>query len=58
MIFEYKRKFFGCLKVLFFVDVWFLFGIYGCGVKVYLLWVFDGKGSFFGRLKVLFFVDI
>jgi len=53
-----NKSFFGRLKILFFVDVWFLFGVYGYAVKVHLLCVFDGKGSFFGSLKVLFFVDI
>ena len=46
-----KGSFFGRLKVLFFVDVWFSFGVYGCGVKVCLLW------SFWWKKKTFFVVS-
>jgi len=42
-----NEVFFGRLKVLCLVDVWFPFGVYGCAVKVRLLWGFWWKGKTF-----------
>ena len=47
MDFWWEKKFFGRLEVLFFVDIWFSFEVYGCGVKVCLLLDFWWKRKTF-----------